>query len=504
MRVNHNISAIKANSILRRTNNLLDRSTEKLSSGLRINKAADDAAGMAISQKMHTQIAGLDQASRNASDGISVIQTAEGALNEVEGMLQRIRELSVQAANDSNTTADRAAIQTEINSLMTEINRISSDTEFNTKSLLDGNVDRKSYSSSSAVEIISISDNVPITDYQVNVLQDARQAVLTGFAFGSEGEEVGANGTIKINGYDIAVREEMTYDELYDSIRSACDLMNIQVFPDGGVDMDEGTPETGYYVPAELGDGDLVFVTGEYGSTKQIEIFCSEELQGIFGVAEEGAMATGVDAQVEIIRETDESGFTNTATVSVNGNIVTISDRDSFEMKLKIIPGKADTVFTDASVDGSEADVTQGGGITDVILTVLDAGPMELQVGANENQTMIVTVPKIDTETLEISGLNVTTTVGAQEAITLADNAIELVSTARAKLGAYQNRLEHTVSNLDTSSLSITEALSRIEDVDMAEEMTTYTQKNVLSQAGTAMLAQANERPQTILTLIQG
>ena len=160
MQINHNISALIANGHLKRTNNALDKSLEKLSSGLRINHASDDAAGMAISQKMKTQIAGLEQASRNASDGISVIQTAEGALGEVQAMLQRARELSVQAANGTNTVEDKQAIQEEIEQLKKEIDRISTDTEFNTKPLLDGSVGRKSYSNNTGVKLISASDVV--------------------------------------------------------------------------------------------------------------------------------------------------------------------------------------------------------------------------------------------------------------------------------------------------------------------------------------------------------
>ena len=160
MRINHNISALKANNQLARTNKLLDASLKRLSSGYRINSAADDSAGLAISEKMKTQISGLEQASRNASDGISVIQTAEGALIEVESMLQRMRELAVQSANGIYTIEDRKAIQAEIDQLNEEINRISENTEFNTMTLLDGNIDRKSFSSNNKVNLIALSDTV--------------------------------------------------------------------------------------------------------------------------------------------------------------------------------------------------------------------------------------------------------------------------------------------------------------------------------------------------------
>ncbi|MFW5667836.1 MAG: flagellar biosynthesis protein FlgL, partial [Acetivibrio ethanolgignens] len=176
MKINHNISALVANGHLRNTNKALDKSLERLSSGYRINRAADDSAGMAISQKMKTQIRGLEQASRNASDGISVIQTAEGALTEVEAMLQRARELSVQAANGTNTPEDREAIQSEIDQLKNEIQRISDDTEFNKKSLLNGDLDRKTHSDNTKVKLVSLSDQVNSQQYKITVTKEGKAA----------------------------------------------------------------------------------------------------------------------------------------------------------------------------------------------------------------------------------------------------------------------------------------------------------------------------------------
>lgn len=499
MRINHNISALKANNSLSKTNNALDKSLERLSSGYRINRAADDAAGMAIAQKMKTQIAGLDQASRNASDGISVIQTAEGALQEVSSMLQRMRELSVQAANGTNTADDRAAIQREINQLNEEIDRISETTEFNTKTLLDGNVDCQSYSSNSAVKLISLSDSVDTASYSITVTQDARQAVLAGMQLGASDEVIDEAGTLNINGVEIHIAAGDTMGEVYERIRDACDTMNIKAFigTAGG-----GEVEDAGYTQENFADGgELILVSEAYGSEQKIELYCdNEELRDLFGgINEEGVTAVGVDAVAAL----GEDGFNKTATVSAQGNIITVTDFNSFEMKFEVTPGAAETTFTDATIDGGEAEV---GGSTDaeVTVTVLSAGPMDLQIGANEGQTMEVRIPKVSTKTLGVDVVNVCTEDGAQRAITICDNAVMQVSAVRAKLGAYQNRLDHAIANLDVSSENITEALSRIEDVDMAAEMTTYTQKNVLAQAGTAMLAQANERPQTILSLLQG
>lgn len=499
MRINHNISALKSNNTLGRTNNSLDKSLEKLTSGYRINRAADDAAGMAISQKMKTQIGGLDQASRNAADGISVIQTAEGALAEVGAMLQRMRELSVQAANGTNTAEDRTSIQQEINQLNEEIDRISANTEFNTKTLLDGNIDRKSFSNSTNLELISLSDSVGITNLNLTVTQDARQAVLSGFTWPSDDQiPVGAGGTLNINGYDIIIKEDQSLESVFEDIRNACDAMNINVFPSDGTTGND--PKYAFYEPVSFEDAtSLVFMTEGYGSSKKIEIYCNnEKLCALFDLNSSGASAVGVDAKAVL-----GDGFSPTATVSVKGDIITVTDRNDFKVEFKVTSGAADTTFSDATAAGDEAGITDGTEL-DVSITVLGAGPVDLQIGANEGQTVEVRIPRVDSLTLGVKYINVCTQDGAQEAITLADNAVREVSAIRAKLGAYQNRLEHAIASLDITSENMNEALSRIEDTDMAEEMSKFTQKNVLAQAGTAMLAQANERPQNILSLLQG
>lgn len=461
MRINHNISALKSSNQLAKTNKGLDKSLEKLSSGFRINRAADDAAGMAISQKMKTQIAALEQASRNAADGISVIQTAEGALTEVGSMLQRMRELSVQAANGTNTEEDRAAIQAEITQLNEEIQRISDTTEFNTKILLNGNIDRKSYSNNSSVKIIEMSDSVADINYSITVKKDAEQAIVTGTGGtmtdpkGTIG--AGNGGTININGVDVKIEDTDTIEQAYEKIRNACSISNIDV---------------------EIKNDSLTFTSKGFGSDESIDILCdNSKLSTIFGIGINESKQ-GIDAEIEL-----GDGFNSTATKSYDGKLVTVTDSNNFSMTFEIEPGIKDVT---------------------VNVTILDAGPMELQIGANKGQTMDVRIPKVNPETLGIKDVNIGTEAGAQAAISAYDSAITQVTAIRAKLGAYQNRLEHSISNLDVTSENMTEALSRIEDVDMAKEMANYTQKNVLSQAGTSMLAQANQRPQTILTLLQG
>lgn len=473
MRINHNISALKACNILNKTNSKLDTSLERLSSGYRINRAADDAAGLAISEKMKTQIAGLEQAARNAADGISVIQTAEGALDEVESMLQRMRELAVQSANGVNTDEDRKAIQDEINQLNEEINRVSDTTEFNTKKLLNGTVDRRSYSDNENIQLISLSDSVEITEYTLSVSTAPAPAKLDATIPGttSRTAALGMTGKISINSKEIEIEASDNLSDIYTKMRDAGSAVDVKVYP--------ATDVAGEMVEAPLATAEsFCFETEAKGEDAKVEIFCTNSsLAAALGITS-GSSAAGVDAEVELDYT---SGFNSTATVSIDGEYVTVSDVNDFKMKFKVT-----------------------GTVTDATVTVLKAGPMDLQIGANEGQTMEVRIPKVDTDTLGTTVANVSTQDSAQKAITIFENAVNEISSIRAKLGAYQNRLEHSINSLNISAENLTEALSRIKDVDMASEMVTFTQQQVLAQSGNAMLAQANERPQQILSLLQG
>ena len=499
MRINHNISALQTNAHMRRTDNALDKAMARLASGYKINKASDDAAGMAISRKMKTQIEGLERASMNGSDGISVIQTAEGALNEVTSILQRCRELAVQGANDTLSGDDRAAIQKEINELMKEVQRISDTTEFNTKTLLNGTLDNNSYTDNVGVNMIYTSDTVAPDEYKISVTQDPRQAVINCEAPALGTVTSAQAGNITVNGLTISINEGETREEWFSSIRNSCDLLGIDVFygtPGGG------TTETAGYTKNDIGTGNLVFVSRGYGSSQKIEIGCdNSQLASQLGLITDTTKtveAKGVDAEISL-----DDGFKKTATYSSNGNIVTIKDSNSFEMRFKIDSGVAGTNFTDKTGKDAAASSSTGTS-TQVTSTLLAAGTMYLQVGANENQTMEVKIPRIDPEVLGITNANVMIHENADKAIKLFDDAVNFVSIIRAKLGAYQNRLEHTIADLDSTGLNMTEAMSRLMDADMATEITNSTQQNVLQQAGTAMLAQANERPQTILSLLNG
>lgn len=264
-------------------------------------------------------------------------------------------------------------------------------------------------------------------------------------------------------------------EEAYARIRDCCEKMNIDVLPVNGTDAD-GNPQE---VPLNAASS-LYFESKIYGASRNIEITTDNpELAKKLGV-DGAAITQGKDAVVAL---DTTSGFSKTATTFVEGNRVTVSDRGGFEIVFDVAGAEA----------GTDADVT-----------VLDAGFVAIQIGSNEGQDIDISIPAVTCESLNIQYCNVCTHDGAQECITLFDEAIKQVSAVRAKLGAYENRLDSATSSLDTTSQNLTEACSRIEDVDMAEEMTEYTQLTVLSQAGTSMLAQANNRPQTILQLLQG
>lgn len=482
MKINHNMSSMVANKRLLLSEKSLSKSIERLSTGLRINRAADDAAGMAISSKMKSQIKGLGQASRNSSDGISVLETADGALSEVHEMLQRMRELSVQAANGTNTPDDLEAIQKEIASLRDEIDRVSRDTEFNTKKLLDGTLEQRVFPDSRGVKRIDISDAVTPDMYSVEIAADAEHAVIEGGQplTATATVPAGASGKVVINGAQIEIKEGESVNDVYEKLRDTAERGEVNLLVVKDLTATGGTPEDAGYIPGNIEDGgNLVFVSTEYGNNAEMSIKCDNaDLAAFLGIPTD---RTEVGKDVEISIADTDIGFGTQATILTDGNFVSITDRNGFEMKFEVEPGT----------------------IGEVNIEVTDLGPMTLQIGANENQTMDVRIPEVSSQTLYIDKVNVCTVTGADRAITSFDGAIAKVSETRSSIGAYQNRLEYTVESLDGTEENMTQALSRIEDVDMAEEMTEYTKDNILTQAATSVLAQANDIPQQVLQLLQ-
>lgn len=383
MRINNNISALNAWRGLTNTDNALSKSLEKLSSGLRINRAGDDAAGLAISEKMRGQIRGLNMAIKNAQDGISLIQTAEGALTESHAILQRMRELAVQAASDTNTNIDRGELQKEVTELIAELDRIADSTEFNTLKLLNG------------AQAVTVSGETPATygiyEYSINIAGLADDDVVT---------IAGETFTFKGTNADTNARQFGSLSDLVDAI-NASSLATT-------------------YVASE-NSGNLVLTTVNPGASTAPTV-------------------TGLNLESETDGE-------------------------------DLIPG------------------AQSGGLV-------------FHIGANATQSMRIGIASMSASALGVKDIDLTSQDGADAAIAIIDKAIEDVSSERAKLGANQNRLEHTIKNLGVAAENLAAAESRIRDVDMAAEMMNFTRQNILMQAGTAMLAQANARPQSVLQLL--
>lgn len=512
MKINYNMSAYVANAKLLQNEDALTASLEKLSSGYRINHASDDPAGMALSAKMRTQIRGLEQASRNASDGMSVIETAEGALQEVTSIIQRMRELAVQAGNDTYGDDDRQAMQDEIEALKDEIDRISTDTEFNKMTLLDGSLSSRVYANTRQVSLVEVSSTVDTGDYTMTVKNDATRAVLTAKMAAGDADTyktdpddpnklVIPEGQISINGVVVRFKGGETEEEVYTTLRDACEKAEVNlVCYDGDANYVPPTADvldnlkTEGYIPEtdgyQFGDA-LAFIAQSTGKSEQVTISCSDDnIAKFFGLTTEEQTVRGTDVEIELTGDK----FTKQATVLTDGNTVSITDRNGFSMSFDVIEGG-----TYAIDPGTGLPV----GSMDIVLQVTNIGNMSLQVGANQYQTIEVDIPDMSSKALRIDDLDVTTVFGPDKAMSALDAALAKVTSARSSLGAAENRLDYAVDNLGETDENMNAALSRIEDVDMATEMSTYTQMNVLVQAATSVLAQANDLPEQTLQLLQ-
>lgn len=471
MRLNHNALAYAAKNNLNTINNNLTKSMERLSSGYKINKSSDDPAGKAISQTMQAQIRGLERAELNANDGVSLIQTAEGALNEIHSVLQRMRELAVQAANDTNDETDRSAMQDEIEQLKDELDRISDTTQFNGRSLLNGELNKKGYTDSDALKIVEIGGDIDPGTYGISIQSLGSKAQTSINVMSNSAVITGAQaGTLSINGYEIRIVEGMTGEDVNKAIRNAA--ANI------GMDYDIQTGQ---------------LTTMEYGSKQSITVkTANNQMAALFGVSDTTVYGTNGSAGFSTDAD-GRVGFSDTATIETQGNRVTVTDKNGFKMVYDMSP---DTTFATDPNTGSTIS-------TQVNITVLSAGPMVFQIGDNEGQTLNVNIGKTTADSLGIEHINVYTHEYASEAIGLLDEAVDKISSIRSSLGAYQNRLDYTVTNLQTANENLTSAVSRIIDTDMAEEITEYTQQNVLSQSALQMLTKSNARPEGLLQLFQ-
>lgn len=471
MRINHNSLALNASDHFATINKNIQKSMARLSSGSKITSPEDDAAGLAISTKMSAQIRGLGRAAQNSNDGVSVIQSAEGGLNEIHSILSRMRELAVQAANDVNCEEDRDSIQEEIDSLRAEIDQITDTTAFNDQKLLNGDMSRRTMSTNFEVQVSYLSADVNPGEYQLTIDAVGTQAKYQ-TALSNSGATITEEqaGTVVVNDFSVEIREGMTMTDVYEALQSHLHKIGIDVMAsaDGGVTEDtfaSGSP--------------VYFISQEYGKDIELDIKVENPLLSAAIGIDDGINKTGTDCKATL--KATDGGFTSTSTMTTKGNEITVIDRNGFEMKIEI-------------TDKAAGDVT---------LEVLTAGTMIVQTGANSGEQLALDIPDLSSKALGLEHINMYTHDYASAAISAIDEAVKMVSNVRSYLGASQNRLEDVYDNLKIQEESITAAYSRIMDTDMAEEMTNYTQQDVLSQAAISMIQKSNERPESILQLLQ-
>lgn len=619
MIINHNLPAMNALRNMSANQANAAKSQEKLSSGFRINRAGDDAAGLAISEKMRGQIRGLDQASRNAQDGISLLQTAEGALNETHSILQRIRELAVQSTNGSLTDEDRSKIQGEANQLIDEIDNIGNQTQFNTKNILNGDVGVQLYAQGTAVTAKDVSNKTLQGVYTLNVTSDATAATISDKAggFAQAGGTVGAAGAgdIVLNGKTITIAAGDTRAEVLAKINVISNDTGVKAIAgvNGGVLFETesvgkdttmtltGAAATLNAIGVTNNAGTGTVVAGADAAAKIDGSDMSASGNELTGVSATGTAAGAEGLNLSLAGTKTAANITlkyatNTTaseTLTLNGVNITIAMGADQAAALSTINGQSDKTGVTAVADGANyikfitnstgvnakinvaistgtvsegfaaaggtgivtvknkdgvtpdatantavpanATVTGSSGIygasqtatglldaqtvnTDGIVRVDTNNELSFHTGANSGQTLNVSINDMranklgtgitnDTGITDLYDLKTKTALSSapksEDAIKVIDEAITNVSTERAKLGAYQNRLEHTIANLGTSSENLTSAESRIRDVNMAQEMMQFSKNNILSQAAQAMLAQANQAPSGVLQLLK-
>lgn len=471
MIINHNLSSLNTYNKSSYNNNAITKSLEKLSSGLAINRASDNAAGLAISEKMRGQIRGLDQASKNANDGISLINTAEGSLNEIHSILQRVRELSVQSANDTNTNNDRDQLQKEVEQLKANIQNISTDTEFNTIKLFDG-----SLSSENNTSQYKTSGNLEVLNFETG------------------------DGLTLSGPYSIIAKEKIIGGTTTQSVTNLINSLNF---------------EEEDIIIGNVADGAYYFFVSANGSNFDIT------LQTLSGV--EIGTATNVSGTSDVTIGNFTLKFDNNYKKAVFGHagsfkVITTSTSgvsDGFEIELldnNNILGTGtvqnNDVFIKNIIGDTMVSFKTTGSIADGQYYNFDFvrpnnSPLKLQIGANSNQTLDLDISNIGLGTLGIKSLDLSTQQSSSNAIELTDNAISKISSERSKLGAIHNRLTHAMANNNSASENLSSSESRIRDIDMASEMMQYTKANIIFQSSQSMLAQANQQPKNILQLLQ-
>ncbi len=443
MHINSNLTAIITNNALLRNESAFSLSTGKLSSGYKINTAGDDPTGYAISGRMRQQLAALERADVNATTGKSVLETADGALSEVTDMIQRLNELTIKASNGTMSASDRADVQQEVEQLTAEIDRISNQIELNGQKLLDGHLENHGYCENKHL--------VQVEEY---------------------------NDKINAGKYNVEIREEATDSEIKLAVKIT-DSSGASVISIGDLtDLDSTTvPSIKVTYPKYL-DKEKIGTTGSNGVAATNARF-EDTARGAVKICDDGSQY-----------------------ITVKGNN---GEEISFFLDSRLT-NPTHTSYTDPEtgesydIDHYDINLT---GTNKLDITLTGKGAMDLHIGANEEEVVTCSLPRISLERLDLDNLDVTTQESARYSIDRVQYALKYVSSARARIGAYTNRVEHSISYLAASNENLSASMSRIQDTDMAAEMTNYASQQVLVQAATSMLAQANQAPQQALQLIQ-
>jgi flagellin len=535
MRINHNIPALNAYHHLNRSTMRTSKVMEKLSSGLRINRAADDAAGLAISEKMKSQIRGLEQADRNILDGISLVQTAEGGLSSIHDMLQRMRELSVQAANDTLTSGDRQAIQQEIEQIKQGVNNIANNTEFNGIKLLNGTNPHPNNSNTSGdqqtVNVLSpepVDSNgrlkfATVEGYPTTDLDNNKILIYGG---GST-----SYPSVRIDGSSYRLEErflEIPTQKINGIYQTVYNVMGVEVTQSVRI---VGQYKDKYEIRYEIKN--ISGTPKNIGFQYHIDTMLGDDDNAPFIINGNNVLTetkyTGSDIPNEFIVYNQNTSNGGNPEFQASGILKTTGEFYVIEEPSQFAIGRYDRVVDwDFSPNGLIGDsgysiwwnerlVNNGESFTvntyygqSVPPTVAppsttEEGPYDiyLQVGANAGETFKVQLSDVRTTKIGIDNIKVDPREEAQEAISKIDDAIQKVSAERTKYGAYQNALEHIYNNVRNSNVNLTAAESRIADADMALEMAEFTKRNILNQSAQSMLSQANQFPQGILQLLK-
>lgn len=536
MIINHNMPAINGHRNLGINNMLSGKVQEKLSSGLRINRAADDAAGLAISENMRSQIRGLKQASRNSQDAISLIQTAEGALQETQSILTRMRELAVQSANDTYTANDRLEIQKEIVQLKSEIDRIANTTSFNNKMLLDGSASALSTSDVASTKVFMRGTfGVENTGtYKVNIVATlagrAQTQVsnlmtdrITGAVATANQALTAVNQFYDVNGKFLLDNDQQVTlvqgdgDSItltlsgQDTLQQVATKLKNAMARTGATGLDQSsisglgaaTANLANYVSTNMVASGAMAVAGVFvlasarsGEQGMVNILADQQLLNAFGFSE---FRSAADTQYEVTITNAATGVTIAASTNIKGNDILGLLHKNVDIRFDSNTALSISGFN--AVSGHMSVVTATAQSANTYIHLVN-NSQTFQIGANELQNMQSAIGDMKAEALGVENLLVTDIDNAGKAITKIDLALSKVSSQRATLGAIQNRLEHTINNLNVAAENITASESRIRDADMAAEMMEFTRLNILTQASTAMLAQANQNGQQVLQLL--